>query len=106
MESNPLNSPKVSSHKRQGKDKHFGVQMKRVFAAFKRKPSTMLMVSIETGIFRANTCRYVAEWEKENRICIVRKGICPISKHRAGFYTTNPELFPAIVEPSKPKGNE
>jgi len=34
------------------------------------------------------------EWEKENRICIVRKGICPISKHRAGFYTANPELFP------------
>jgi len=49
---------------------------------------------------RANICRYVADWEKENRICIVRKGICPISKHRAGFYTTNPELFPSIVEPS------
>lgn len=54
MESNPLNSPKVSSHKRQGKSTHFQAQ---------------------------------------------RKGICPISKHRAGFYTTNPELFP-IVEPS------
>lgn len=22
-------------------------------------------------------------------------------RHRAGFYTTNPELFPAIVEPLK-----
>ena len=99
MESNQLNSPKVFSHKGQGKDNHFETQMKRVFEAFKRKPSTMLMVSIETGILRANICRYVAEWEKENRICIVRKGICPISKHRAGFYTTNPDLFP-IVEPS------
>jgi len=29
----------------------------------------------------------------------VQKGICPISTHLAGFYTTNPELFP-IVEPS------
>lgn len=81
------------------KDNHFQAQMKRVFAALYRQPKTMLMVSIETGILRANICRYVAEWEKENRICIVRKGICPISKHRAGFYTTNPELFP-IVEPS------
>jgi hypothetical protein len=106
MESNQLNSPKVFSHKGQGKDKHFQAQMERVFAALYRLPKTMLMVSIETGILRANICRYVAEWEKENRICIVRKGICPISKHRAGFYTTNPELFPAIVEPSKPKGNE
>ena len=105
MESNQLNSPKVFSHKGQGKSTHFQAQMKRVFAALYRQPKTMLMVSIETGILRANLCRYVAEWEKENRICIVRKGICTISKHRAGFYTTNPDLFP-IVEPSKPKGNE
>ena len=99
MESNQLNSPKVFSHKGQGKSTHFQAQMKRVFAALYRQPKTMLMVSIETGILRANICRYVAKWEKKNRICIVRKGICPISKHRAGFYTTNPDLFP-IVEPS------
>ena len=94
MESNQLNSPKVFSHKGQGKSTHFQGQMQKVIAALYRQPKTMLMVSIETGILRANICRYVAEWEKENRICIVRKGICPISKHRAGFYTTNPELFP------------
>jgi hypothetical protein len=99
MESNQLNSPKVFSHKGQGKSTHFQPQMQRVFAVLYRQPKTMLMVSIETGILRANICRYVAKWEKENRICIVRKGICPISKHRAGFYTTNPDLFP-IVEPS------
>jgi hypothetical protein len=100
MESNQLNSPKVFSHKGQGKSTHFQAQMKRVFAAFERKPSTMLMVSIKTGILRANICRYVAKWEQQNCIRLVKKGICPISKHRAGFYTTNPELFPAIVEPS------
>ena len=95
MESNH----KTALHKRQDKDKHFQAQKQRVFEAFYRYSKTMLMVSIETGILRANICRYVAEWGKENRICIVRKGICPISKHRAGFYTTNPDLFP-IVEPS------
>lgn len=99
MGNNQMNSPKVFSHKGQGKSKHFQAQMQRVFAALYRQPKTMLMVSIETSILRANICRYVAKWEKENRICIVRKGICPISKYRAGFYTTNPELFP-IVEPS------
>lgn len=86
--------------KQQPKSRYFNAQMQRVFAALYRQPKTMLMVSIETSILRANICRYVAEWEKENRICIVRKGICPISKHRAGFYTTNPELLPAIVEHS------
>jgi hypothetical protein len=99
MENNQLNSPKVFSHKGQGKSTQFQAQMQRVFAAFYEQPKTMLMVSVETGILRANICRYVAKWEKENRICMVRKGICPISKHRAGFYTTNPELFPSI-EPS------
>ena len=83
-----------------GKDTHFQAQMQRVFAALYRQPKTMLMVSIETGILRANICRYVAKWEKENRICIVRKGFCPISKHRAGFYTTNTDLPLPIAEPS------
>jgi len=83
--------------KRQRKSKHFQTQMQRVFAALYRKPKTMLMVSFETGILRANICRYVAVWRKQSRICIVRKGICPISKHRAGFYTTNPDLFPSVA---------
>ena len=99
MENNHRTALK-SFGKGQGKDKYFQAQMKRVFAALYRQPKTMLMVSIETGILRANICRYVAKWEKRNCIRIVRKGICPISKHRAAFYTTNPELFPAIVEPS------
>ena len=95
-----LRTPVNSLHKGQGKSTHFQTQMKQVFVTFYRQPKTMLMVSIETGILRANICRYVAKWKKQNCIKIVRQGICPISKHRAGFYTTNPELFPAIVEPS------
>lgn len=99
MENNQRTAPNFL-HKRQGEDKHFQAQMKRVFTALYRQPKTMLMVSVETGILRANICRYVAEWEKQNCIRIAQKGICLISKHRAGFYTTNPELFPSIVEPS------
>jgi hypothetical protein len=88
-----LNTPSNYLHKRQSKDKHFEVQMKRVFAAFKRKPSTMLMVSIETGILRANICRYVAEWQKSNSIHLLKHGLCEVSKHRAGYYTTETILF-------------
>jgi NCAIR mutase (PurE)-related protein len=100
MENNQLNSPKVFLHKGRGKDAHFQAQMQKVFAAFYRQPKTMLMVSVETDILRANICRYVAKWKKESRICIVRKGICPITKCGGVQYlTTNPELFPSI-EPS------
>ncbi len=98
-------SSNILLDKKQSKYKIFTGQMRTVYKAFSERPKTMLMVSVETGILRANICRYISEWEKENRICIVRKGICPITKHRAGFYTTNPDLFP-IVEPSNTKGNE
>ena len=89
-----------TKHKGLRKGKNFQTQIKVIFQAFYGQPKTMLMVAVETGILRANICRYVAKWEKENRICIVRKGICPISKHRAGFYTTNTDLPLPIVEPS------
>ena len=88
-----LNTPSKSLHYRQSEDKHFEGQMKRVFAAFKRKPSTMLMVSIETGILRANICRYVAKWQKNNSIHLLKQGLCKVSKHRSGYYTTDKNLF-------------
>jgi hypothetical protein len=88
-----LKTPNTSLFNGQTKDKHFKAQMFRVFAAFKRKPSTMLMVAIETGIERANICRYVAEWQKQEKIHLLNQGICPITKYRAGFYTTDTSLF-------------
>jgi len=68
-------------------DKDFGQQEQEAFLAFDR-PRTMLEVSIQTGIFRANLCRYMARWKKEGRVILDHFGLCPISKHRAGFYQT------------------
>jgi|SRR5690554_3840775 len=76
------------------KDKQFHAQMSKVFKAFSERPKTMLMVSIETSILRANICRYVAEWREQNRIDVVKTGLCEVSKHRAGYLTTDPSLFP------------
>ena len=64
-------------------------QIKRTLQAFSSEPKTMLQVSIETNILRANVCRYVAMFRKTDRIKLVNKGYCPISRHRAGFYTTS-----------------
>lgn len=77
-----------------GQDKKFIAQMDRVFTAFKEQPATMLMVSKKTGILRANICRYVAKWEKQGRIAEVKQGLCKITKFPAGYYTTDPSLFP------------
>lgn len=88
-----MNNTNNPQHERQGEGKHFEAQMQRVFTAFKRKPSTMLMVSIETGILRANICRYVAKWQKSNSIHLLKQGLCKVSKHRAGYYSTDTNLF-------------
>lgn len=81
-------------HKGQGKDTKRIHQYKAVFAAFFRKPSTMKMVDIETGVMRENICWYCREFRKRKVLKPVRKGVCPITNHKATFWTTNPELFP------------
>lgn len=68
-------------------------QMGRVFRSFYERPKTMLDVSLETGILRANICRYVAHMENDGRIQIHHKGLDANTKCRAAYYTTNPELF-------------
>tara|TARA_R100001377_G_scaffold64020_2_gene39615 strand:- start:239 stop:532 length:294 start_codon:yes stop_codon:yes gene_type:complete len=81
-------------NKRQGKDNGFEAQMKVVFKAFYEQPKTMLMVSNETGILRANICRYVAKWRENNRVEPVKTDYCKITKHPADYLTTNENLFP------------
>lgn len=75
------------------KYKDFTGQKKRVYKAFSERPKTMLQVAQETNILRANLCRYIAKWKKQNKIELVKFGICPITKHRAGFYYTGKEAW-------------
>ena len=75
-------------------DTKFKAQMDIVFASLLEKPKTMLMVSVETNILRANICRYVAMWKGTNSIGTFKNAFCGISKHRADYLTTNPKLFP------------
>jgi hypothetical protein len=76
------------------KDKALSNQFKEIYKSFFKAPKTMLMASKETGILRANICRYVATLKKFDKIYEVKKGLCKISKHKAGFLTTNPNQFP------------
>lgn len=69
----------------------FQGQVKRAFKEFYRQPSTMLQVEHQTGIMRANLCRYVARWRRLGIIYLVEKAKCPISKMLAGFYSTDPK---------------
>lgn len=74
-------------------NRRFRKQRKKVIIAFSKEPKTMLQVSIETGVLRANICRFIAQWQLEDAITLIRMGICPISKHKAGFYSTNKDIL-------------
>lgn len=83
-----------SSTKRRYKKLAWDEQFKRLDIAFNSGSFTMKTVSINLRIDRANICRYIAKRRKENRIYLVKYGICPITKtNGVGFYTSNLELF-------------
>lgn len=84
-----------------GKYKHFEGQRKTIIRAFSNKHLTMLQVAHMTGIERANICRRVAELRETDNIYLVRKGLCPITKHRAGFYTTDREQYLQSLKPQR-----
>ena len=91
--SNLFRTPDNSLLSGQAKDKELQAQMVRVYSVLFKEPKTMLMVSIETGILRANICRYIAKWRESKCIDVAKVDRCKITKHEANYYTTNPQLF-------------
>lgn len=79
----------TASPQRQDKDRDFLFQRQRVYQSFRERPKTMLQVSQETGIYRANICRYIHRMKNEGTIYRLPRGLCPISKNKAIFWTTN-----------------
>lgn len=68
-------------------------QKTKVFHEFQKGAFTMFTVHKRTGILRATICGYVDEWKRKGLIFEVKKDFCPFTKHKAGFLTTNPELW-------------
>lgn len=75
------------------KDTNILHQGQIVYRSFLKKPKTMLSVAMETGIFRANICRYVAEMEEKGLIQLIYRAEDPIAQRVAGYYSTNKEYF-------------
>ncbi len=70
-----------------------GTQEQQFQKWFNRGIFTMKQVSVKTEIDRANVCRFISKMKRSNSIYLVRRGICPITKDVAGFYTTNYNLY-------------
>ena len=66
-------------------------QYDKVLTAFST-PKTMLMAAIETGVERANICRYVDVAIKLGTLFLVNYSFCVITAHYAGYYCTDKSL--------------
>lgn len=75
------------------KGNEFRAQNQIVYQSFKEHPKTMFDVSLETGILRANICRYVADMEDKGLIQLLYKTMDEHTRSTAGYYTTDKELF-------------
>lgn len=82
----------------QSKDKRI-IQLAATYQAFKKSPITMLQAARKTKLERASICWYVRDLKQANKIALVKKDHCPITKHIAGFYTTDPSQFPLNLQP-------
>lgn len=76
----------------QGKDTR-KAQLQKVFKAFYDRPRTMKEADEVSGVMRENICRYVRDLRKTEKIQRIGEKYCSITKHKAGIYTTNPDLF-------------
>ena len=75
--------------------KTYHSQLKAVYNELKKKPQTMLEVSANTGILRANICRYIRTLKKRKQVAVTKVDKCRLSKHKAQYLTTDKTLFPA-----------
>lgn len=69
-------------------------QLKTIFHYLQKHTATASMTAEATGIPQKSICRYKRDLEKRGLLCEVRKGFCELTKFRAWYLTTNPELFP------------
>lgn len=81
-------------HKGWGKDTYYRDQLSRVFNAFSSAPMTMKEADKFCGVMRENICWYVRDLKEAGAIALIGKRYCNVTKHWAGVYTTNPNLFP------------
>lgn len=95
MESTPTNHrPDTIIITKQSKDKVSTTQLKTIFNYLQSHTATASMVADATGVPQKSICRYKRDLQKRGLLYEVRKGICELTKFRAWYLTTNPDLFP------------
>jgi len=77
---------------------HKDNELWRVYEYYRHRIATATMAAVDLNIYRPSLCRRKRELEKAGLLAEVKKGICPITRHRASYLTTNPDLFPVNAQ--------
>lgn len=74
---------------------------RKIWDALQGKPKTMMQLSVETHVMRSSICPIINAWRDQGFVFFTGRDVCPITKHKADFYTANKEIF---LEITKSKG--
>jgi aminopeptidase-like protein len=69
-------------------------ELQAVYEYLQTNIATATQVAVALNIYRPNLCRRKRKLETVGKLAVIKKGICPITKHTAALLTTNPALFP------------
>jgi hypothetical protein len=73
------------------------VQIRQVLDELKKEPATSMMLSVQTGILRANLTRYLAKLERQHKIVVTTEKPCKITGHKAKYYSAKPAHLPKEI---------
>ncbi|MCO5238117.1 MAG: hypothetical protein M9933_17805 [Chitinophagaceae bacterium] len=86
--------------KKQPENRKFLSEKKRFFDFLQIQVATATQAAAALGIYRPNACRYKRWLEKESKLFVVKKDVCPVTGFRAGFLTTDPAKMPKNLQTS------
>lgn len=71
-------------------------QEKIIFSYLYQNVATNSMIAVSTGIPRASICKVKRKLEQRGKLFEVKKDICKVSKHKAWYLSSNPELVSSL----------
>lgn len=74
-------------------------QIRRTIEALREAPATSMMLSVKTGILRANLTRYLAKLEDQGMIVMTFEKPCKVTGYKAKYYSANPDHLPKESTP-------
>ena len=70
---------------------------KKLWDALQGQPKTMMQLSVEVHVMRSSICPIINSWRDQRLVFVTGREKCPITGHKADYYTANREIFLEIM---------